>query len=147
VDALRFVSEGQDRFRRYRAGQRSVAQGAVVIYDRYPLPQVRILGRSVDGARIASANNGGMGPLMRRLAKIEEQLYARIRAPEHLFLLHVSPDVSQQRKPEHPRGLIEAKSQAIDQIARGNLAIVDVDANQPLETVLLQIKTALWSQI
>lgn len=147
IDALRFVSEGYDRYRRYRAGQRSVAQGAITIYDRYPLSAIRILGRSIDGPRIASTNTGRLSSLVRRLATIEEKLYTRIRPPEHLFLLHVSPDVSQLRKPEHPRGLIELKSQAIDRITRGKLSIIDIDANQPLETVLLQIKTALWRRI
>jgi thymidylate kinase len=147
IDSLRFVAEGRDRYRRYRAGQRAMAQGAVVIYDRYPLSAIHLLGRTIDGPRIAAANNGRNDAVTHRLSQVEQALYARIRPPDHLVLLHVSPEVSQSRKPEHPRGLIEAKSQAIDQITRGELAIIDIDANQPLETVLLQIKTALWSLI
>jgi hypothetical protein len=61
-----------------------------------------------------------------------------------VFVLHVSPDVSQARKPEHPRERIEAKSQAIKGIARGGFDLTDVDADQPLDQVLLQIKSKLW---
>jgi hypothetical protein len=147
ADALRFVADGHDRYRRYSAGQRSVAQGAITLYDRYPLPAIRIFGRTIDGPRIAAANKDRCGWITRKLSAIEDRLYARIRPPEHLFLLHVSPDVSQLRKPEHPRAVIEAKSKAIDRIARGDGSIIDIDADQPIETVLLQIKTALWSLI
>jgi thymidylate kinase len=141
---LRYLSEGRDRYRRYMASRRKAAQGTVIVYDRYPLQAVRIFNRTIDGPRIAATSNGHAGKTTGALARIEEQMYRKILPPEHVFVLHVSPDVSQQRKPEHKRELIEAKSQAIEQIARDDLNIVDVDAEQPLEQVLIQIKTALW---
>lgn len=140
---MRFVAEGRDRYRRFRASRRKAAQGAIVIYDRYPLDALRIGNRTVDGPRIAARSNG-QGTRTARLAQTEAQLYRNILPPEHVFVLHVSPDVSQQRKPEHKRELIEAKSEATTQMARDGINIIDIDAAQPLDDVLLQVKTAVW---
>ena len=98
----------------------------------------------MDGPRIAAACNGHMGQMTKKLSQAEENLYQKIRPPEQLFVLQVSPEVSLARKPDHKPELIEAKSQAIRQIARNDLNLTEVDAEQPLEQVLLQIKSTLW---
>jgi hypothetical protein len=144
LENLRILSEGRDRYNRYQAGRRRAAQGAVVLYDRYPLEAVRIFDRIMDGPRIAALSREPLGPITRRLARVEEALYRRIRPPDHVFVLRVAPEVSQARKRDHDPVIIRAKSQAISQIARDGLSLIDIDAEAPLEQVLLQIKTALW---
>jgi thymidylate kinase len=141
---LRCLGDAHDRHRRYRAARRRAAQGSIVIFDRYPLEAVRIFNRSIDGPRIAARNNGHMGWLAQRLAAAEERIYRDIPPPEHVFVLHVSPDVSQARKPEHKRELIEAKSLAIKQISGAEFDLTDINADRPLEDILIQIKSTLW---
>ncbi len=142
---LRFLAEGQDRYRRYLAGQREAAQGAVVIYDRYPFPDIPVNGHGMDGPRISVRKELPGASLSRRLARAEEQVYQRIRPPDRIVVMCVSPEVSQARKPEHRLELIQAKSRAIAQVSRDHLNVIEIDAEQPLEQVLLQIKTAIWS--
>jgi thymidylate kinase len=142
--SLRYLSEARDRYRRYVASRHKAAQGTIIVYDRYPLEAMRIFNRTVDGPRIAATNIERLGPVTGALARAEERMYKKILPPEQLFLLHVSPEVSQQRKPGHKRELLEAKCRAIEEIARDGLNIFNVDAEQPLEQVLLQIKTSLW---
>lgn len=142
-ERLRCLADGRDRYRRYLAGRRRAAQGAVVIYDRYPLDSVRIGERMVDGPRIA-AGNGQLGLIGRRLAQAEERMYHNMLPAEHLFVLHVSPEVSQRRKPAHKAATIEAKSQAIERITAQTGNLTHIDAEQPLDDVLLQVKSALW---
>lgn len=141
---LRFIAVGRDRYSRYQAGRRKAAQGSIVIYDRYPLSAVRIFNRTMDGPRIASTFNGHMGPVTRKLSQVEETIYQSIPPAEQIFVLHVSPGVAQFRKPGHKLELIEAKSQAIGQIARNGLNLVDIDTDQPFDRVLLQIKSTFW---
>ena len=88
-----------------------------------------------------------MGPVTRRLSQVEETIYQRIPPAEQIFVLHVSPGVAQLRKPGHRQELIEAKSQAIAQIARDGLNLVDIDTDQPFDRVLLQIKSSLWGML
>ncbi|HEX6292677.1 MAG TPA: hypothetical protein VFZ66_26070 [Herpetosiphonaceae bacterium] len=144
LEQLRYLADGRDRYRRYLHGRRSAAQGAIVIYDRYPLDSVRLDSRIVDGPRIAATGNGHLGAVGHGLAQAEAALYRNILPPEHLFALHVSPDVSQQRKPTHQRAAIEAKSAAIERIAQTDGDLTHIDAEQPLDEVILRVKAALW---
>jgi thymidylate kinase len=146
-DYLRYLGDARDRYRHYLAGQRKAAQGAIAIFDRYPLEAVRIFNRTIDGPRIAARGNGHMGWLAQRLAAAEERIYRAIPPPEHVFVLHVSPDVSQARKPEHKRELIEAKSLAIKQIVRDGFDLTDIDADRPIDEILLRIQSILWRLI
>jgi thymidylate kinase len=142
--AVRFWGDGRDRYQRYMASQRKAAQGSIIIYDRYPLEAVRIFDRGMDGPRIASTYDHTMSPAVRKLCLAEENIYRKIRPPEHMFVLQVSPEVSLARKPGHKPDLIEAKSRAIAQIKQHDLSITEIDAEQPLDQVLLQIKSTLW---
>jgi thymidylate kinase len=141
---LRYLAEARDRLKRFRSGQQAAARGAIAIYDRYPLAAVQIMNHSMDGPRIASSSGARMGWVARAFARVEERMYRQILPPEHLFALQIRPEVSLARKPEHRRAAIEAKSQAMAQVMRADANVIVIDAEQPLEQVLLQIKSALW---
>lgn len=147
LTSLRYLSDGRDRCRRYLAGRRKAAQGAIVIYDRYPLAGAQIFNRTIDGPRIAALCGNQSGPLITWLAQAEERFYRQILPPDHIFALHVGPDVAQTRKPGHRRAAIEAKSQAIDRLANDSAELTHIDAEQPLDQVVLQIQSALWQLI
>jgi thymidylate kinase len=140
------LSVGQDRYHRYISSRQQAAQGAIVLCDRYPLAAICSVmeGRPMDGPQIAVESGQEMDKLTRALSRMEQEIYRKIRPPDHIFVLHVSPEVSQRRKPDHDPEMIQAKSQALKQMDRQGLHILDVDADQPYEQVSLQIKTALW---
>jgi thymidylate kinase len=142
--SLHRVGIARDRHGRYVAGQKHALQGALVVYDRYPLEAVRIADRFMDGPQIASMHPNGMGPMVAALSRIEEDIYQRIRPPDHLFVLQVSPAVSSQRKPDHKPEVLEVKSQALNEMEQDGLRLTEIDADQPLDQVLLEIKTRLW---
>lgn len=141
---LHLIAIARDRYSRDIAGRKRAAQGDVVIYDRYPLPAVRMGSRFMDGPRIDSTYSEAMGPLLTRLSESEQRIYQRIRPPDHLLVLHVSPDVSSQRKPDHEREMIETKNQALRHMERSGLPVTEIDADQPLHQVLLQVKAVVW---
>ena len=144
------LSLAQTRYRRYLESRRQSAQGTIIIYDRYPLNNIhQVMGDTLppmDGPRIAwNYKDEAMTKFTAILAKTEEQIYQQITPPEHLILLHVTPEVSIQRKPDHHFEQVSTKIQAIEAMDRGGLQITDVDTTQPLEQTLLQIKSALWN--
>jgi thymidylate kinase len=143
---LYHLSVGQDRYRRYIRARQQAARGAVALCDRYPLAAICCVmeGRPMDGPQIAVEAGQEMDKITRVLSATEQDIYRKIRPPDHIFVLHVSPEVSQRRKPDHNPEMIEAKSQALKQMERQGLHVIDVNADQPFEQVLLQIKTALW---
>jgi thymidylate kinase len=138
------LAVGRDRHGRYIRGQRRAAQGDVVLYDRYPMPVVPMGSRYMDGPRIASSYTGEMGRVLSALSRSELELYRQIRLPDHLIVLQVSPEVSVERKPDHDWEMIEAKYQALQQMEQADLRITEIDAEQPLDQVLLQVKTIVW---
>jgi hypothetical protein len=144
LQSLHLIGIARDRYGRYIAGQKHAAQGALVVYDRYPLESVRITDRFMDGPRIASMHWNRMGPVVAALSRIEQSIYRRIRPPDQVFVLQVSPAVSAQRKPDHKPEILEFKSHAVNQMERDGLRMTEVNADQSLEQVLLEIKTRLW---
>jgi thymidylate kinase len=140
------LAVGWDRLGRYRAGRRKAAQGAVVICDRYPLAAIhRVMeSRPMDGPQIAATVGNRMDRIARLLSRLEQDMYHAMRPPDWIVALHVSPEVALQRKPDHDLGVIEAKTHAIERMERRGLRMIDIDANQPVEQALLQVKTAVW---
>ena len=143
---LYHLSVGQDRYRRYIIAKRQAGQGAIVLCDRYPLEAIwRVMeGRPMDGPQIAVEAGLKMDWLTRWFSKMEQNTYRKIHPPDYIFILHVSPQVSLQRKPDHDPKMILAKSQALKQMEKGSLHVIDVDADIPIEGVLLNIKSELW---
>lgn len=142
--AWRCYAEARDRYSAYCEGLSSAARGCVVIFDRYPLPHARLLGRSMDGPRITTLTGPKSGRLLKKLARAEEAVYRKILPPENLMILHVSPAVSQARKPDHDAERIYAKSRALLELEACGMNVMKIDADQPLDAVLLEIKKQVW---
>lgn len=138
------LSIGYDRYLRYKLSRQKAMDGSVVIFDRFPLEA------PLDGPKIHLTSQGKIGWLTRVFSKVERNIYARLRQPDHFFVLDVSPNVSLQRKPDHDRSAIEAKSKMVRTLvnsanqpdSRAN--ITRIDADLPSDTVLSQLKTLIW---
>lgn len=139
------VSIGRDRLHRYWQS-REMAKTSIVIYDRYPLAA------PLDGPKIYL--NGNATRVGRLLADAEQAVYRQIELPRHFLFLNVSPEVSIQRKPDHDPAAITAKTQFLDQFAArfavqaearsDSTNLVTINADQPFEQVVQQLKTAIW---
>jgi hypothetical protein len=144
-DCLRFIAEGRDRYGRYKAGTRKAGQGWIVLYDRYPLPAIRIGDRYVDGPRIASMCGDSAGRVARLLSRIEESIYKQIRPPEHVFVLRVSLKQAYRRKPDHRPEALELKCSAFDNFKPDEFAHSDVNTEHGFERTMLEVKTIIWN--
>jgi hypothetical protein len=151
VRALHSLSIARDRGRRYQQAQRDARDGRVVIFDRFPLASLDVTEaqRLFDGPEIPDVLPAPMGPVPRALAAAEARLYRRFRLPEHLVMLRVDLDTAIDRKPDHPPEVLLAKCTAFDALTERvrTLTEVDVshvDANQPPDMVLSDLKQAVW---
>lgn len=142
--SLLSISQARDRYARYAIGRRQAAAGAIVIYDRYPLPDVYIAAGPIDGPRVSSTSAVLPAGLARAVSRLERGLYDGIRPADHYFVLHVDPAKAHQRKPDHKRTTVDANALAIELMAADGPNQTHVDADQPLEQVLLDVKSALW---
>lgn len=143
--ASRRVAEAKHRFRSYDDGLRRAHEGCVVLFDRYPLDEVQIDGRAMDGARLGTEiPSQHRSPLTRRLGERERLLYRRILPPDHVVVLTVSPDVSLDRKPDHDRASIEAKTAAVQRSGEIHESFAVIDADRRLEEVIDDVKATVW---
>lgn len=150
---LHFLAVGHDRARRVREGRRQAHSGRLVIFDRFPL--VALSEREehliLDGPRIRTRIGEPRSRRLRALAEREERLYRSFGLPDLLVVLHVSPEVSAGRKPDHRPEILAAKSGAADELAvlaeRTETPVIRVDADRPLDAVLLEIEGKLWDAL
>lgn len=140
-----YLFTGRDRFGRYRLGKAQGHQGSVVVYDRYPLeapldgPQIHLIAHD-DKTRTAAL-----------LARMEQKLYRQMELPDLLIVLEVAPEISLQRKPDHQWETIIEKNQMLKQLTaameENGAQLVRLDASQPLDEVLSQVKEVIWQQL
>ncbi|MEO7136752.1 MAG: hypothetical protein ABI037_03460 [Gemmatimonadales bacterium] len=128
---------------RLRQAQRGRNLGLVVICDRYPQAQIMGLG---DGP-VFSHWERHSWPWLRALSRWELEAYRRMETlvPDLVIKLHVSPEVSASRKQD---GSLDALARRVEVVHRvqfsGAARVAQVDANQPLDQVLLGVKRAVW---
>ncbi len=141
------LSIGYDRYRRYLAGKRNAGKGSIAIFDRFPLAA------PLDGPQIHLAAAGDQSIRAASFSKWEQRLYAKFQPPDLLVVLSVSPEISIQRKPDHQLETIEAKNQILSELTAGvqtqtyPTEWICIDAEQPFDEVLRQVKIEIWKKI
>ena len=143
LESVAALLQGKARLRAYQESCRRAGEGVVILYDRYPLSSVWMDNYSMDGPRIA-AYPIRMKRLHARLVRAEVGLYHQIQPPDHVIFLQVSPAVLQSRRPEDNGASLAAKAQAIQAIGANGYKLTVIEAEQPLEDVLAQVKPLLW---
>ncbi len=142
-----YLSVGHDRYRRYRQGVEQAKNGSIVIFDRFPFES------PLDGPEICVAADGYGGPISRYFSFQEEILYRKFKLPDCLIVLNVNPEISIERKPDHPWDAILAKQQALRSLCikleegDGQSEWIVVNADVPFEEVLLQLKKTIWARL
>jgi hypothetical protein len=151
--ALHHLSVGGDRRRQHARARRRAYAGGIAVLDRYPLAGLsdRPDHRLLDGPQIAAVVGPRLGWFGRALSEVEARQYRRFGLPDHLVLLDVDPLVAARRKPDHRLEVIRAKARAAAELAAlaeaTGVDVVRIDANRPLDRVLLDVKGRLWDAL
>ncbi len=141
---LRGVVLARERRKKLQNGWRTKSRGLVVLGDRYP--QNQIMGFN-DGPLLDHLSESS-SRLLRFLARRERAVYqsAAECPPEFVIKLDVSPEVARERKPEMSIEQFETRAAAVESLDFDTDVVV-VDAEQPLEDVLLETKQHVWNQL
>jgi thymidylate kinase len=144
--AARRLSEATDRLRRSNRAQRQRAAGAIVLFDRFPLPGVVIGDRTMDGPRIRTES---MLParLLEAMARREEVRLARVSLPDLVIAVNVDPAVSLERSPDHEPAAIAAKAAAVASMEEIGTEVVTVDGNRTFDEVLGDVRHIVWGHL
>lgn len=147
-DSTRLIWEvftARDRYRAYRRARRRATNGALVVCDRFPLPQITLM----DGAVTAHLSDPSRrGRFVAALAARERRYYERIASPDVLIVLRVDPDLAVQRKQGVEReSLVRPRAEEIWSIDWSGSPALVVEANQPKDDVLREIRSLVWSRL
>ncbi len=136
----------RERRRRARESRRARGLGMVVLSDRYPQSQFPGMN---DGPRLSRWLDDRSW--LRRWAARHEQAGFQMVAllpPDLVLKLQVSAEVALRRKPETPEAQVRS---GIDMVNRltfpATTTVVALSAEQPLASVLLQAKRAVWDRL
>lgn len=138
------LSLAREKARRLQSAWRARSLGMLVLADRFP--QTQVLGFN-DGPLLSDLR-GSPGRIARWFASREARAYewANRYPPDLVIRLNVSPPVAVARKPEMALEEVTRRVQAVRSLTFGAGAkVVDLDADQPLEEVLREVKWIVWS--
>jgi thymidylate kinase len=134
----------RDRWRAYRRARRHVSGGVLVVTDRFPLRQIKVMDGSV--ADLVMETTVGR-PLLARLAHWEKAYYERIEDPDVLVVLRLDPDVAVARRRDEDESFVRTRcAEVLRADWEGTLAIL-IDAARPKEEVLAEVKAHVWSRL
>ena len=125
------------RFRKMLAIRR---RGIAILADRYP--QLEVPG-PMDGLGLAGAVESGA--FVRALARRERKQYAWMAGyrPDLVIRLNVDFATALARKPDHRPSSLRTKVGDVPRLSFNGATIADIDATQPLATVLEQARQAI----
>lgn len=136
--AVRYWLIARYRYRAYRRALRLRRRGTVVILDRLPLPGSKYM----DTPRI-SALKGKAGTIVRSLAAMEERWHEQIVADE-LIVMRLDPKIAAIRRPEDDQEMLAKRSGEIWNRNWPAAYAHLVDASQPLEKVVSEVRSLVW---
>jgi thymidylate kinase len=127
-----------------RKAMRARERGFVVLCDRYPQTQ---LGGVSDGPLLWRWQESE-GRVKRALARWEREIYELSSdiVPDVIVRLLVSPDTAAARRPTDDPGELTFRTQLIKDLRfeGARHGVVDIDADEDLESVILDVKRRLW---
>jgi thymidylate kinase len=138
------VCTARDRHHTYRHARRFAIGGGLVLCDRYPHPRLT----SMDVPRIASLTAGRLdNRLVRAMIRLEQRYHGSIAAPELLVVLRVDPEIAVKRKTNESPDSVRTRGAEIWNIDWREARAHVVDASQPEEAVVRELKALVWSTL
>lgn len=143
---LREVMTARDRYRVYIKARRLATNGWIVICDRFPLPQIRLMD-SLQANHVIHHTTPNPRPLVKLLLKLEAHYYQQMVAPDTLIVLRLDPNIAVQRRSNEDMVWIRERSEEIWTVDWPKTEAYVVDSGRSKAEVLADIKTIVWSNL
>lgn len=137
------LATARDRYRTHLAARRAAARGAVVICDRYPLAGLA----TMDCPRLQELPGLADRRLARWMSRREASFYRRIQPPDAVIVMRVDPEVAVRRRAEQDEEFVRRRAAEIRNRSWTEPGFFVVDANQPLQQVVTEVKGRLWATL
>lgn len=154
---LREVCRARDRYWLYVKARRFATNGGLVILDRFPLPQIRLMDGPLAAefvSQLAASPQAEqfMSPhqasrLTKLLVRLEQGYYDRIMWPEVLIVFLVDPEIAVQRKTDEDATSVRQRSTEIWELKWEQTDAHIIDASKSKPDVLSELKALIWSEL
>jgi thymidylate kinase len=81
------------------------------------------------------------------LARAERRIYAQIAPPDVLVVLRIDPEIAVRRRSDEESTYVRARNTEVYGVDWSATNAVVVDAAQPPEAVLAQIRETVWDRL
>jgi thymidylate kinase len=141
---IREVCTARDRYLEYKRARGFASNGGLVICDRFPLLQIKIM----DGYQVERVTDGlSRNSFIRFLATLEHRYYQQIILPDLLIVLRVDPEICVQRKTDEMPDSVRSRSQEIWNLDWYETPAYIVDASRPKSQVFSDVLNLAWSHL
>lgn len=140
---LRSVLIAKDRLITYRKARNLANKGALVISDRFPLTQIKLMDGSLSGQLVKFKKQPDK--IVEFLLNMEKKYYAPIHSPELLIVLRVDPEIAIQRRSDENTAIVRPRAQEVWETDWQNTSAHVVDANQSPTEVMSELKSLIWT--
>ena len=150
IYAVRAVGLAWDRRSLLLKAKRAVANGEIVVCDRYPTQAVGMM--DSPRLKINSSQKGLIPTLWNRLAKMEQSIYRQIPPPDIVLRLRVSLEIAKKRNASRETVddeiyLQNRHQQVKDWSMNGVRHFQDIDTDPPLADTILAVKQVIWRSL
>ena len=137
----------QEKRSKLRQARRAARNGALVLCDRYPQAQVPgIIDGPLLDAWLSSDSRWRQG-----LARWERKPYEQAHAfqPDLVIRLNVDEETAARRRPGHDPQSLVTRKRVVEGLLfeRAELGVVEMDANQPFDTVFVEARAAMAERL
>lgn len=154
---LRELCKARDRYYTYLKARRFAAKGNLVILDRFPLSQIKLMDgpqveRFVSELAARPAARQFLSPhrtsaMVRHLEQRERSYYQQTVLPELLIALRVHPEVAVRRKTDEAASSVRERSTEVWELDWDGTGAHLIDASKSSGAVLAEIKALIWSEL
>jgi thymidylate kinase len=141
IELLRHLCTARDRYQLYCRVRRHAVAGGVVISERYPVPEDRVL----VGPCIPQLLGTQPSLVARLLRDLESRYYTSILPPDTLFVLQLNPELAVSRKVDEPADYVRARARVVWETDWTSTPAQVIDASRRLTDVVGELKARVWS--
>lgn len=141
---LREVCKARDRYLTYLKAKRFANNGGLVICDRFPLPQIKLM----DGPVIEQmSHRDNLSRFNKFLIALEQKYYRALILPELVVVLRLNPDIAVQRKTDENAADVRVRSTEIWEIDWSQTPINVIDTSRTRAEILSELKSLVWAEL
>lgn len=136
--------QARDRYLAFRRARRAANRGMLILSDRYPHPELRLM----DVPQIARLTEGeSRGRIIEGLIRLEHRYHARVSQPDVAIVLKVDPREAARRKTDERHDYVLERSSEIWNLEWSDPRVRVIDASRAPSVVAAEIKHLIWEAL